>query len=644
VLLYATGRGELSYIDALLFGTGANTQAGLNPVDVNLLNTFQQVLLMFCSMTSNPITINSFVVFLRLFWFEKRFQGIAREARHKRRSMSKSQAGPTYPIDDAEKGVNGRNITVITNGTRSRITNDGILLDPVAERTSPTANGRAQDDETDPKTVPSPVENHDARRPEITFADTVTRSDGIVNENANVPARMTHEEHIAILHRQRNPSNDEVLRIPGPRDAERGMRPSRVAEGEAEGEADEPEPMAGGVASRIDTAVTAVDSRQQAIRIEEPSREERDRMDELADDARAFAGVFRPLRLRKPRIFNKKETRLHHEEDAFHVPRHHEPHRRRQTFEQLRTAFSRDKDDITPYLSWQPTLGRNSAFPDLNEEQREELGGIEYRSLKTLALVLTFYFWGFWFLGVICLTPWILRSDQYGPIVDQAGQNRTWWGFWTGSSAFMDLGFTLTPDSMNSFNTAVFPLLLMSFLIVIGNTGFPVMLRFVIWLSSLFVPPGTGLWEELRFLLDHPRRCFTLLFPSGATWWLFWLLVALNIIDLIFFIVLDVRIPPPLLLPPITAALANVAAARKRPRERHSHRGSHTRRPIPSFLDEDGRFLVCQPGGRPPGRPDVVHDHDVHLGLPHRHIGPAYQRVRGKSPRHLRQRGRRGAC
>jgi Trk-type K+ transport system membrane component len=41
-----------------------------------------------------------------------------------------------------------------------------------------------------------------------------------------------------------------------------------------------------------------------------------------------------------------------------------------------------------PYLSWQPTIGRNSAFVDLTEEQRDELGGIEYRSLKTLAVVL----------------------------------------------------------------------------------------------------------------------------------------------------------------------------------------------------------------------------------------------------------------
>ena len=113
-------------------------------------------------------------------------------------------------------------------------------------------------------------------------------------------------------------------------------------------------------------------------------------------------------------------------------------------------------------------------------------------------------------------------------------------GFFTPASMFNDLGFTLTPDSMISFQRAILPLLIGTFLIVIGNTGFPCMLRFVIWLLSKIVPYRGGLWEELRFLLDHPRRCFTLLFPSDTNWWLFWVLIILNGIDLIFFVILDV--------------------------------------------------------------------------------------------------------
>jgi hypothetical protein len=43
LMLYA-GRGGLSYPNSLFFAAGACTQAGLNPIDVNLLNTWQQVI------------------------------------------------------------------------------------------------------------------------------------------------------------------------------------------------------------------------------------------------------------------------------------------------------------------------------------------------------------------------------------------------------------------------------------------------------------------------------------------------------------------------------------------------------------------------------------------------------------------------
>ena len=53
----------------------------------------------------------------------------------------------------------------------------------------------------------------------------------------------------------------------------------------------------------------------------------------------------------------------------------------------IRQSTSRERD-ASSYLSWQPTIGRNSAFADLTADQKDELGGIEYRSLKTLSWVL----------------------------------------------------------------------------------------------------------------------------------------------------------------------------------------------------------------------------------------------------------------
>lgn len=102
-----------------------------------------------------------------------------------------------------------------------------------------------------------------------------------------------------------------------------------------------------------------------------------------------------------------------------------------------------------------------------------------------------------------------------------------------------NLGFTLTPDSMISFNDATFPMLLMSFLAFAGHTCYPVFLRLVIWTTSKIAPKNSSIQEPLSFLLNHPRRCYTLLFPSGPTWVLFGILIMLNFIDTLLIIVLD---------------------------------------------------------------------------------------------------------
>ncbi|KAL2181833.1 cation transport protein-domain-containing protein [Thermothelomyces heterothallicus CBS 202.75] len=548
VIVYGAGRGNIAYIDALFLASCSSTQAGLNTVDLNLLNTFQQVVLYLWPMMANPITINSFVVFLRLYWFEKRFQHIAREARLRRGTVSKAKTAPKANNADLERGVNGRKITVMLNGARSRITNDGMLLEGTQQPSdeqrldlaSPAArqNGAEASDEAS-----------EPRRPEIKFARTVTKSDGLGEDPIKLPpvVRPDHE-HIAFVERQRK-GDDEVLRIPNPRDAERGVRPKRVEAGDEE-EADVPPRSAAAAERYAEPLGNRADSRQQAITIEEPDRNKLQQYDseDLVETARGPRHVFSFLKLPRPRSLSRMTGRFQSSEPGPSGTARPGA-QRRQSIQSIRTAFSRERVEGTPYLSWEPTVGRNSAFPDLTEEQREELGGIEYRSLKTLALILTGYFWIFAAIGVIGLAPWIAESERYGKIVDQAGVSRAWWAFFTASSAFMDLGFTLTPDSMNSFNTAVWPLLLMAFLIVIGNTGFPVMLRFIIWVMSHLAPVGTGLYEELRFLLDHPRRCFTLLFPSGATWWLFWLLVIMNGLDLMFFIVLDLGSGPVVDLP-----------------------------------------------------------------------------------------------
>lgn len=168
---------------------------------------------------------------------------------------------------------------------------------------------------------------------------------------------------------------------------------------------------------------------------------------------------------------------------------------------------------------------------------------------------------------------------------------------------------------MISFQRAVFPLLLGAFLIIIGNTGFPCMLRLVIWISSRLVPESSGVWEELKFLLDHPRRCFTLLFPNNATWWLFWVLVVLNCIDIFLFIVLDVSLPfPPWLLQPgfWQCSLLIICLVEHFDRIKFTSKYSTSRRSLSISIGPYCRNLLCQRCRNASCDTSLVHDHDVY--------------------------------
>lgn len=545
-------RGGIKYIDSLFLASGAATQSGLNTVDINKLHTWQQVVVFLMAMVTNPITINSFVVFLRLYWFEKRFQHIAREASRNRRSIAKTFSRAKTgerDLDGEERGVDGRRIVVMHettrgNGMTAETTHPGTFDEQVArekervleqERTrSSNESGSEGTSKKDGSNAELEGEKEEGPRPQITFADQPKPTHARApSGDDRLPAPRRTEEHIAILERQRMADDGAVLRIPGPRDADAGIAPQAV---------DESDPVRQTLSRRAST----FDSRHsqdnhtlnQDDHLERPRRNitiaepQRSPIPEhVASDAGAAKHTLTStLRLRTPRLFKGKKEKLHED---------HPPSRRTNTLQTIRSALTRDKEEAMPYLSWEATVGRNSMFVDLTEEQREELGGIEYRSLKSLALVLMCYYWGFTIFGIICLTPWICKNATYGAVVTADGMGRPWWGVFTANSAFTDLGFTLTPDSMISFQTAIWPLLLMSFLIIIGNTGFPIMLRIIIWVTSKYVPRTSGIWEELKFLLDHPRRCFTLLFPAKATWWLFWILVILNGLDLLFFIILD---------------------------------------------------------------------------------------------------------
>src|SRR5271170_2234251 len=82
--------------------------------------------------------------------------------------------------------------------------------------------------------------------------------------------------------------------------------------------------------------------------------------------------------------------------------------------------------------------------------------------------------------------------------------------------------------------TSYYCLLTMGLLILAGNTCFPPFLRLIIWTIKKMMPekpesPGSRNWRSvIEFILEHPRRVYTNLFPSSQTWWLVFSLFCLN--------------------------------------------------------------------------------------------------------------------
>ncbi|KAF2172624.1 hypothetical protein M409DRAFT_62386 [Zasmidium cellare ATCC 36951] len=584
----------MHYIDALFFGAGTATQSGLNTIDVNALHLYQQITFMLGSCVCTPVFVNTIVVFVRLYWFEKRFEHIVKDIREQRknktpsRSRSQMRADPVHDDPDAlERGVNGRPIQVVRDNVQAtRTDNDdatdeehakaeefaekhGIETtqavtpspegsqkdnDPQNEKSAHTEQDResgSDDTITDPAVqegqkagqhTPPQSPDEEPQTPflglkrEITFADEVPPSGRQSPTLERVSERRDSSKHIEFLERQnKHRKEGGALYIPGPRELDEGAKIEPLDRDRAlrrlnthNSAISRPESTRSrSIDARVENADTENHPVRRGITIDEPDHPGHRNHDDAASTSGNDHG--------KGPLFRRGHSKGISISDA--------PRSFARTFSNLTASRTRERnDDPMPYLSWTATTGRNSAFLGLSQEQREELGGIEYRSLKTLACILIGYFVGFHLLAMLIFLPWILRDGYYRDILENTWlQSPVWWGFFTPASLFNDLGLTLTPDSMISFQDAIVPLLFGSFFIIIGNTGFPCMLRFIIWTLSKFAFRGTPLWEELRFLLDHPRRCFTLLFPSKATWWLFWVLVGLNGIDLIFFIILDLN-------------------------------------------------------------------------------------------------------
>ncbi|KAE8554261.1 hypothetical protein EYB25_002799 [Talaromyces marneffei] len=186
-------------------------------------------------------------------------------------------------------------------------------------------------------------------------------------------------------------------------------------------------------------------------------------------------------------------------------------------------------------------ISRNSQFHGLTASEREKLGGVEYKAICLLSIIVPLYFVLFNVLGFIGLGTWLAVNRPN--VARENGLNPFWTGSFLAISAFGNNGMSLLDLNMTALQTCSYVLLTMGFLILAGNTLYPCFLRFSIW-TMRHVLPRTKWCEEwkivLDFILDHPRRVYTHLFPKRHTWYLLATIILFNGIDWAGFEVLSI--------------------------------------------------------------------------------------------------------
>ncbi|KAJ5771729.1 hypothetical protein N7520_002258 [Penicillium odoratum] len=206
-----------------------------------------------------------------------------------------------------------------------------------------------------------------------------------------------------------------------------------------------------------------------------------------------------------------------------------------------------DLDD-TSHLHFLHKFSRNSSFHNLSERERQRLGGAEYRAVSLLSIIVPVYFLLWQLLGGIGVGAYISRN--HAALARSNGLNPWWVGFFFAISAFNNSGLSVLDANMIDVHLDHHGSSHPSWQHLVGS--FNIILRHFISVLIIFVKLSNILaldivrytcasasQRTLTFLLEHPRRCYTTLFPAAHTWWLLMSVIVLNGISWVAYEVLN---------------------------------------------------------------------------------------------------------
>ncbi|KAF2029479.1 potassium transport protein-like protein 1 [Setomelanomma holmii] len=265
------------------------------------------------------------------------------------------------------------------------------------------------------------------------------------------------------------------------------------------------------------------------------------------EDTRQTTRGKKMRRDRSPKMqpLSKRRT-FHHQTGFGFIPTPWETKLARSFFSRMFDRFTSElKPEHHDYLSFKPHLDSKGRFLELSEHDRLELGGVEYRALQTLLLILVGY-QVFWYtIGTIFLVPYAYRGATKAILRDaqRGGINPGWWAFFATVTEFCNGGLNVVNSNFIPFSGKPYVLITAGCLAFLGQTQFPIFLRLTIWIMKKMCPHGSRFRNTLDFLLQHPRRCFLYLFPSRETWYLLFIQITIDITAWLCFEILNIGMP-----------------------------------------------------------------------------------------------------
>ena len=310
------------------------TLAGLNTVNLSVLNTFQQFILFLLILLGSAIWVSIAVVQVRRKSFERRFKSIVEEERNKRKSWNRSNSRRGFSL--------GRTFS------RSRPEVDGIVVrgSIIEPEKGPMedANGNVHVPSRQLRSEKQPAEEG--------------------NGNLHTPSRQTSAD--------RPVSNIEDF-------ADNGRPRDDLEAGDTVGQHEPKEPLT------INTGIT------RRITFASPTSPTRHR-----EHGRLFAmqGV------------GARQNLLNH---PVQTPPAIYPDDLPKMDEGKANNVPATRHGVYGFLS-NGFIGRNSNFSSLTLAEREKLGGVEYRAVTILALIVPLYFVLWQLLGCIGLGAYVARN------------------------------------------------------------------------------------------------------------------------------------------------------------------------------------------------------------------------------------------